>query len=246
MRVRAAAVMILLTVVGLAAIWRLTQPSADSTIHLYLTSDPFPLATGPGTLMVALTRADGAPVTDADVQVSASMMMPGMMPVIGRLEASRDGQYPVSVMWTMPGEWVLDITAAAPGSESVHEQYNVYIYPVPIPPPVVGGEARYHSVREVEADVSTNPAKEMWIVIPLGTQQMMRTGQGADIVPYQIHLSLNGQNTLVIRNDDIADHTIGPFFVRAGETVRQQFTRAAEYVGKCTISHGAEVSIIVE
>jgi hypothetical protein len=101
-------------------------------------------------------------------------------------------------------------------------------------------------VREVNTAVATNPEQELWIVIPQGTQQMMRTGQGADVIPPEIHLSLAGQNTLVIRNDDIADHTVGPFFVRAGETVRQQFTRAAEYLGKCTISHGAEVSIVVE
>ena len=246
MRLRAAAVVILIAVVALVAVWRLTQSPPDSTIQIQVSSHPFPLATGPGTLLVALTNADGAPVDDADVQVSANMMMPGMLPLTGRLEASHDGQYPVSLMWTMPGEWVVDVTAAVPGSESAHEQFNIYIYPVPIPPSDVGGEARYRSVSEVEAVESTNPEKEMWIVIPQGTLQMMRTGQGMDVIPYEIHLSLTGQNTLVIRNDDIADHTVGPFFVRAGETIRQQFTRAAEYVGKCTINHGAELSIIVE
>lgn len=246
MRVRAAAVMIMITAVALAVVWRLSQPPADSTIQIHLSSDPFPLATGPGTLMITLTNADGESVDDADVQVTANMMMPGMLPLTGRLEASHDGHYPVSMMWTMPGEWVVDVTAAAPGSKSVSQQFNIYIYPVPIPESNVGGEARYRSVSEVATVLSTNPAQEMWIVIPQGTLQMMRSGQGADIIPYEIRLSLNGQNTLVIRNDDIADHTVGPFFVRAGETVRQQFTRAAEYLGKCTINHGAELSIIVE
>jgi hypothetical protein len=149
-------------------------------------------------------------------------------------------------MWSMPGEWVVDVTAAVPesGDSSVHEQFNVFIYPVPQYD--AGGQTSYRSVREVNTAVATNPEQELWIVIPQGTQQMMRTGQGADVIPPEIHLSLAGQNTLVIRNDDIADHTVGPFFVRAGETVRQQFTRAAEYLGKCTISHGAEVSIVVE
>ncbi|MFN8447731.1 MAG: FixH family protein [Anaerolineae bacterium] len=247
MRVRAATIAILLTIAVLAILWRVAQPPAvDDSIRMNLSSAPFPQAAGPGTLLVALTRSDGTAVEDASLQVSATMMMPGMLPLAGRPEAIQDGQYPVSMMWTMPGEWLVDVTAAVPGRESVHEQFNFYIYPVPIPQSNVGGEARYYSVSEVSDAISANPAKEMWIVIPLGTQQMMRTGQGADVIPPEIRLSLTGQNTLIIRNDDIADHTVGPFFVRAGETVRQQFTRAAEYLGKCTISHGAEVSIVVE
>lgn len=244
MRVRAATIVILLTMVALAALWRATQPPDDNSIQLDLTSDPFPLAASPGTLLVALSRADGTPVDDASVQVSATMIMPGMLPLVGRPGNSQDGLYPVSIMWPMPGEWVIDVSATLPEGGSVQEQYNIYIYPVPQPDP--GGEPRYRSVSEVSATVSTNPAQEMWIVIPQGTQMLMRTGQGADVIPPEIRLSLNGQNTLVIRNDDIADHTVGPFFVRAGETVRQEFTRAAEFVGTCTISHGAEVSILVE
>lgn len=247
MRVRAATIALLLTIAALAIIWRVAQPpAAHDAIQISLSSVPFPQAVGPGTLLVALTRSDGTPVQDASVQVSATMMMPGMLPLAGRLEPIQGGQYPISMMWTMPGDWLIDVTAAAPGSENIHEQFNIYIYPVPIPQSNVGGEARYHSVSEVSDAISANPAKEMWIVIPQGTQQMMRTGQGADVIPPEIHLSLTGQNTLIIRNDDIADHTVGPFFVRAGETVRQEFTRAAEYLGKCTISHGAEVSIVVE
>jgi len=83
-------------------------------------------------------------------------------------------------------------------------------------------------------------------VIPMGTQALMRSGQGDDVIPEEIRLDLSGRHVLVIRNDDIADHVVGPFFVRSGEIIRQRFTSPAEFQGVCTIRHGAEVSIIVE
>ena len=145
----------------------------------------------------------------------------------------------------MAGEWQVAVQATlADGQTVVQERFGLYVYPVP--PRLVGGETDYRSASEIEAAISTNPQREYWIVIPQGTQAMIRTGQGEDIMPSEIHLSLTGQNVLYIRNDDIADHTVGPFFIRAGETIRQEFTRAAEFVGKCTILHGNEVSIVVD
>jgi hypothetical protein len=69
---------------------------------------------------------------------------------------------------------------------------------------------------------------------------------GDDVIPADIRLNLSGQHVLVIRNDDIADHTVGPFFVRAGETIRQNFTQAAVFQGTCTIRHNADINIVVE
>jgi hypothetical protein len=245
MRLRAAAVVLSIAIVAGVVIWGTAQIAAPArAVQLQLTSAPFPSSVGNGSLIVSLTDEQGAAVESASVQLSATMMMPGMLPLAGHPGSPADGLYPQAIMWSMPGEWVVDVTAALPDGSSLQEQFKLYVYP--IPPSNPGGAARYRSVSEVNAAVTASAASEWWIVIPQGTQTMMRTGQGEDVIPSEIRLSLNGQRTLVIRNDDIADHTVGPFFVRAGETIRQKFTRAAEYVGTCTIRHGAEVSIIVE
>ena len=66
------------------------------------------------------------------------------------------------------------------------------------------------------------------------------------MIPAVIRLDSAARNTLVIRNDDIADHSIGPYFVRAGETVRQVFSEPTNVVGLCTIRGNSEISIIVD
>lgn len=247
MRYVAAALVILLALVAVVLVGKFVQPApaAPSAVQIHMTSNPFPSSVGVQTLLVALTQADGTPVEAAAVQLSAEMMMPGMLPLNGRAGHYADGQYPFEVTWSMAGDWQVQVQATlADGATVVQDSFNLYVYPVP--PRVVGGAAVYHSASEVQTEITANPEHEYWIIIPQGTQQMIRTGQGEDIIPTEIHLSLTGQHILYIRNDDIADHTVGPFFIRAGETIRQEFTRAAEFIGKCTILHGNEVSIVVD
>jgi len=59
-----------------------------------------------------------------------------------------------------------------------------------------------------------------------------------EFVPELINLSVSGQNTLVIRNDDYVANTVGPFYVGAGETLRQRFDAPGVFQGTCTINQG--------
>jgi hypothetical protein len=217
------------------------QPSAG--VQIALSSDPFPLTVGQTTLLVSVTDVDGTPVDGATVEVSGNMKMPGMLPQTGSTNIAVNGEYQVPIIWPMVGEWTIDVTATLPDRQ-VQERFDVFIYGVP----AYNGGSRttYRSVREVSADVSSNAEHEFWIVIPLGTQALIRSGMGDDVIPADIRLNLSGQHVLVIRNDDIADHTVGPFFVRAGETIRQNFTQTAVFQGTCTIRHNADINIVVE
>ena len=249
MRYRTAAILLMalavLAVVEMVVKTRQNTTPA-STVQIHLTSDPFPSAVGSETFYVSLTGSDGVPVANAAIEVSANMMMPVMLPLAGRAlsQSGSKNQYPVSIIWPMAGQWEVDVKATLPDQTVVQDQFDLYVYGVP--PMRVEGETSYRSASEIKAEVSANAAHEYWIEIPQGTQTLLRSGQGEDLIPAKIHLNLNGQNILVIRNDDIADHTVGPFFIKAGETIRQEFTRAAVFQGKCTIRHGAEVSIIVD
>lgn len=234
---------LLVGIVIAGAVWFAGQPVAAPAASVQLRSDPFPLRIGSTDLLISLTGADGAPLAGAAVDVSARMIHPGMPTLFSRAVTAANGEYRVPLIWPMAGQWTLDISAALP-DQTVQEQYIVYIYPTT--PYGNIGQPVYRSESEINAAVSANPKQEFWIVIPQGTQQMFILGEDHKLVPDEIRLQASGRNTLVIRNDDLADHTIGPFFVRAGETVRQTFTQPAVFQGTCSISHSDEISIIVE
>ncbi len=90
------------------------------------------------------------------------------------------------------------------------------------------------------------PANELRIVIPDGTSAMIEAGEDPGVIPTEIALKLPEKNTLVIVNNDRVHHTVGPFFVRAGETVRQTFTQTAVYEGGCSIHPENIVRLVVE
>jgi hypothetical protein len=230
-------------IVMIGAVWLAGQGVATPAIKIQLRSDPFPLLVGPTDLLVSLTGPDDVPIAGAVVQVSARMNHPGMIALTSDAVEAVNEAYRVPVIWSMAGQWILDISATLP-DRIVQEQYLVFVYPTP--PYGNIGQPIYHSQREINEVVAADQAHEFWIVIPQGTQQMFIMGEDHNIVPDEIRLQAGGRNTLVIRNDDLADHTVGPFFVRAGETVRQTFIQPATFEGTCSIKHSGEISIIVE
>lgn len=81
------------------------------------------------------------------------------------------------------------------------------------------------------------------IVVPVGTGERIDAGEPVDLMPADLALGVN--DTLVIQNEDVRTHIVGPFTVRAGETIRHQFTQAGTYTGVCTVHSSGEVVITV-
>ena len=244
MKARLALVTIVLIAIAVG-VWAVSRQPTPLNVQIRLHSDPYPLSVGPSTLLVSLSDAEGAPVDGARIQVASQMMHAGSLSLTHTSTGALDGEYHVPIIWPMMGQWTVDVTAELPDERgTVREQFMLFIYAVP--PFNTGDQTTYRSVSEINALVSADPERELWIVIPQGTQELIKTGQGDELIPAEIRLQANGRNILVIRNDDIADHTIGPFFVRSGETVRQQFTEAAIFEGTCSVRHSDDISIIVE
>jgi hypothetical protein len=221
------------------------ETAASGEIALKLSSEPFPMTVGPNTLRVSLTDGSGAPIDGAALHVTRQMMNHGGAFLnAGTLEQTASGVYTNRIVWPNASQWRVAVTAELPDGATVTEQFEIYIYA--IPPQTISGEPYYHGVSATVEAVAADPERELWIVIPQGTQEMIKHGMAADVVPEEIRLAASGRNTLIIRNNDISDHTIGPYFIRAGETVRQRFTQPATFVGTCSIRQQAEVSIIVE
>jgi hypothetical protein len=225
-----------------------SEAAAETVVGAYklqLGSDPFPMTVGPNTLRVSLTDESGAAIEGADINVTREVMGHVGATLAGAtLVQGDDGVYVGRFVWPTASQWRIQVAARLPDGATLAETYEIYIYA--IPPQKVSGEPYYHGLTATNEAVAADPDRELWIVIPQGTQDMIKHGMAADVVPEEIRLAASGRNTLIIRNNDISDHTIGPYFVRAGETVRQRFTQPATFVGTCSIRQQAEVSIIVE
>ena len=234
---------VILAIPIVAAVTLLPGTQPPDPVRIDLSSEPFPLAVGPSTLLVSVS-AGGAPVVNATVEITGESGHSGM-PLSASSSSGEDGEYRLALTVPRTGSWTFEVTATLPDQpDPVREQFDVYVYP--IPQRSHASAMTYRSASERNALLQSQSSDELWIVIPQGTEAMMRAGQGDDIIPEEIRLWLDGQDVLVIRNDDIAHHNVGPFFVQAGETIRQEFSSPTVLQGACSINHGAEVNIIVE
>ena len=48
-----------------------------------------------------------------------------------------------------------------------------------------------------------------------------------------------------IENEDDRGHLVGPFFVGAGETLRQRFSSPGEFTGECTVHPSGQITLTV-
>jgi len=237
--------------VAVAAVGSLLPNLEDKTNSkptLQLTSNPFPLAVGSTILYFTLENADSISADYATIQITNRIESGGELVLSSPIIQSANGQFAVPVTYPRMGEWTIDVAVEfADGQDSLHERYLVFVYGVSSH--TGDGSRLYRSVSEIETLLASKASEEYWIIIPQGTKEITMHSlnlTGADLVPSEIYLSVSGQNTLVIQNDDVDDHTIGPYFVRSGETIRQKFSQPAVYQGVCSIGHNDEISIIVE
>ena len=82
-------------------------------------------------------------------------------------------------------------------------------------------------------------------VIPLGAGEALDDGQPLEILPGEMTVTVG--EVIEIVNEDDRGHLVGPFFVGAGETLRQRFASPGEFVGVCTVHPSGELRLeIVE
>jgi hypothetical protein len=100
--------------------------------------------------------------------------------------------------------------------------------------------------REGESVLLRREGNEVRIVIPEGTAELIAAGQTPGLIhDDKIVLTLSGQATLTIVNQDRVRHRVGPFAVGPGQTLSQTFTRPATYLGSCSLLIN-DVRIIVQ
>lgn len=77
------------------------------------------------------------------------------------------------------------------------------------------------------------PAPTYEYVIPDGSGDQIARGESLDILPRQLDATLG--ETIQIVNDDAIGHVLGPWFVGAGETIRQRFAATGTVEGYCSV-----------
>ena len=82
------------------------------------------------------------------------------------------------------------------------------------------------------------------VVVPAGTQDRLDAGETVEVMPARLELQVG--DTLLIRNEDDADQTVGPYFVAAGKEISLSYSVPGRYEGYCPVSEGERYEIVVE
>jgi len=80
-------------------------------------------------------------------------------------------------------------------------------------------------------------------VIPAGAGDMINAGEPLDILPETLVADLD-ETIQIVNNDDRA-HLLGPWFVGAGETLRQRFTVPGVFDGECSVHPSGGFTVVV-
>lgn len=80
-------------------------------------------------------------------------------------------------------------------------------------------------------------------VIPAGAGEALDRGTPLSILPARLDATV-GQ-TIQIVNEDDRGHLVGPWFVGAGETLRQTFASPGEFTGDCSVHPSGQIRVII-
>lgn len=86
-------------------------------------------------------------------------------------------------------------------------------------------------------------AQTVEVVVPAGTQDRLDAGETVDVMPARIELRVG--DTLLMRNEDDVDQTVGPYFVTAGGELSLTYSVAGRYEGYCPLSGTDGYEIVV-
>jgi len=82
--------------------------------------------------------------------------------------------------------------------------------------------------------------------IPKGTWARRMAGDGVEILPDTIRLTLGVRDVLVLRNFDEVPQIFGPTLMMPGQSFRLPFALASSYQFDCTAHASGQMTILVE
>lgn len=95
----------------------------------------------------------------------------------------------------------------------------------------------------LDVDVDPQGPADHAFVIPVGAGEALDAGNPLEILPAELPVRVG--EIIEIVNEDDRGHLVGPFYVGAGETLRQQFASPGEYIGECTVHPSGQIVVTV-
>lgn len=127
------------------------------------------------------------------------------------------------------------ITASRPGAPVVRRAISVVLLAlVMVVAAACGGES--------ESSGPEHPTFEF--IIPAGSGDLIEQGEVLDILPRELKTQVG--ETILIRNEDDRAHILGPWFVGAGETLRQRFVTVGVFEGACSVHPSGAFTVYVD
>ncbi len=94
-----------------------------------------------------------------------------------------------------------------------------------------------------QIDAAAEAVANYEYTIPVGAGLALDAGTPLEILPANFDARV-GQ-TIQIVNEDDRGHLVGPWFVGAGETMRQTFKTPGEFIGECTVHPSGQIVVTV-
>jgi len=94
-----------------------------------------------------------------------------------------------------------------------------------------------------QIDAAAEAVADYDYTIPVGAGLALDAGTPLEILPGSFDARV-GQ-TIQIVNEDNRGHLVGPWFVGAGETMRQTFKTTCEFIGDCTVHPSGQIVVTV-
>lgn len=93
------------------------------------------------------------------------------------------------------------------------------------------------------ADDGSSEQADYLFTIPVGSGEALDRGEPLEILPGELEVTVG--EVIVIVNQDDRGHLVGPFFVGAGETLRQRFSSPGTFIGECTVHPSGQITLEV-
>lgn len=102
-----------------------------------------------------------------------------------------------------------------------------------------GGEPESFRVEDAQSSESA----DYEYLIPEGAGIALDAGSPLEILPARLDAKVG--ETVEIVNADDRGHLVGPWFVGAGETLRQTFASPGEFIGECTVHPSGTIRVVI-
>ena len=94
-----------------------------------------------------------------------------------------------------------------------------------------------------QVDAAVEAVADYDFSIPVGAGLALDAGTPLEILPGNFDARVG--ETIQIVNEDDRGHLVGPWFVGAGETMRQTFKTPGEFIGECTVHPSGQIVVTV-